>query len=346
MVDFKTDQLVVLGSDGGQGNLLAVQADMRAVDYRSAASFADKLSGYLQMAQAQGWLNRRTIAVFPEYIGTWLVAAGEGPAVWEAAGLRQAMQALVLAHPLAFARNFVRAREKGRMEAALFRLKAASMARIYTNVFSDLARQFGVTVVAGSILLPEPTITAGCVEPGQASAPLQNVSAVFQPDGQIHPWLARKCFPIQDEQPFVASARLSELPSFETPAGRLGVLVCADSWFPQAYAQLAASGIELLAVPSYINHAGAWDKPWGGYSGWPEAADVIREDIGGINEGQAWRKYALGGRLASSGARAGVNVFLQGSLWDMGADGASLIVKQNEAMEAQPGQGALLNMWL
>lgn len=346
MDNLKPDQLLVLGTDTGRGNLVAIQADMRAEDYRSEASFIAKLGASLQTAQAQGWLSNRTIAVFPEYVGTWLVAAGESEAVWAAKVLQQAMRALVLAHPLAFARNLIAAREKGRTEAALFRLKARSMAEIYTRAFSGLAKQYGVTIVAGSILLPEPQVAAGQVEPGKGSAALQNVSAVFQPDGQIYPQLVRKCFPIQDELPFVACARLSDLPSFETPAGRLGVLVCADSWYPQAYAQLASARIDLLAVPSYLNHPGAWNKPWGGYSGWPEAQDVNREDIGGINESQAWRKYALSGRLASSGARAGVNVFLHGNLWDMGADGASLIIKGDKILEAQPGSGALLNLWL
>jgi predicted amidohydrolase len=346
MRKLEQEQRIVLGADSGRGNLLAVQADMRVEDYRSEASFTAKLSTCLESARQQGWLNSRSIVVFPEYIGTWLVAAGEGEAVWMAASLQAAMQALILAHPLAFARQFIGAREKGRMEAALFRTKARSMADIYTRAFSSLASQFGVTVVAGSILLPEPQISAGRVEAGKGQAALQNVSAVFQPDGQIHTRLVRKCFPIQDEQPFVASGKLQDLPTFSTPAGRLGVLICADSWFPQAYAQLAAAGIDLLAVPSYLNHAGIWDQPWGGYSGWPEAADVHRADIGVIEEGQAWRRYALGGRLASSGAKAGVNAFLHGLLWDMSADGASLMVKGDQLIESQPQGAALLNLWL
>ena len=64
-------------------------------------------------------------------------------------------------------------------------------------------------------------------------------------------------------------------------------------------------------------------------------------------EGEAWRKYALAGRLAQSGARHGLNVFLRGSLWDMKADsGTAIAVREGEVREAGRAGGALLNLWL
>ena len=64
------------------------------------------------------------------------------------------------------------------------------------------------------------------------------------------------------------------------------------------------------------------------------------------SEGEAWHKYALAGRLSASGARYGINVFLRGSLWDMGMDGRSLMV-QDGSPRGEAGDGpALLNLWL
>ena len=256
------------------------------------------------------------------------------------------MQALVLAHPLAFARGMLAAREKGRVEASLFRMKARGMAHSYTAVFSRLAKTYGVTVVAGSILLQEAQVAGLGVEPGANDATLQNVTAVFRPDGSPHDKLARKCYPILAEQPFVQPAALDGLPVFDTPAGRLGVLVCADAWYPAPYDRLRRNGVQLLAVPSFIDHAGAWDSPWGGYNGSLAPQDVDPGDIQRLSEGQAWRKYALAGRLSSSGAQAGINVFLQASLWDMTSDGLSLAKKGDETTAVSTRRGALLNQWL
>lgn len=42
----------------------------------------------------------------------------------------------------------------------------------------------------------------------------------------------------------------SELPVFETPLGRTGVLICYDAWFPEAARTLALRGADLLCVPA------------------------------------------------------------------------------------------------
>jgi len=327
---------------------------MTAGDYAAEATFYAKLDSYLQAARQNGWVGERTVVVWPELIGAWLVAAGESQRVFQARTLSAAMRSLVLRHALPFVGKLAFAREKDRLVASLFRMKAWQMARLYQAAFSRLACQYGVTVVAGSIYLPSPYVDEGQVRAGgyrstggYRSAGLYNTSAVFRPDGQAHSLLARKCYPIASEQAFVAAAPVAELPVFETPAGRLGVLVCADSWYPQAYARLKAAGAEMIAVPSLAAGAGIWEKPWGGYISADRPQDVDLADVGQITEGQAWHKYALAARIGASGARCGVNVFLHGELWDLGVDnGNSLAVREGEIVEARKNGGALLNVWL
>jgi N-carbamoylputrescine amidase len=41
-----------------------------------------------------------------------------------------------------------------------------------------------------------------------------------------------------------------ELPVFDTPLGRIGLLVCYDAWFPEAARTLAVKCAEILCVPS------------------------------------------------------------------------------------------------
>jgi hypothetical protein len=188
-------------------------------------------------------------------------------------------------------------------------------------------------------------VVAGTVTPGKGS--LYNAAFVFRPDGFAESLPARKSFPVSDELPFVAAAPVSSLPVFDTPAGKLGVLVCADSWFPEAYRQLRDQGVELLAVPSASTHGYQWYDPWSGYSGWPVPEDVDRRDIGVLTERQAWGKYALAGRMASAGARAGINVFLYGDLWDLEFNGGRWrLVSGKTNIEGECDGAAVINLWL
>jgi N-carbamoylputrescine amidase len=41
-----------------------------------------------------------------------------------------------------------------------------------------------------------------------------------------------------------------ELPVFDTPLGRIGLLVCYDAWFPEAARTLALKGAQMICIPS------------------------------------------------------------------------------------------------
>lgn len=337
--------IATYGTNAQRGSLLGVQPFMVPADYASEEAFYTKVDGYLDVAFRQGWLNEKTIVVFPEYVGTWLVTAGEKPRVHQATTIASAMQALVLSHPLSFLKTLRSARAKDRVKYSLFRMKAARMAEIYHRVFSGLAKKYTVTVVAGSIVLPSPEIRVGRLAIGDGS--LYNVSVVYKSDGSAYPDLVRKVFPIGVELPFIAPAPAAELPVFDTPAGRLGVLVCADSWYPSTYEAIKAKNADLVAVPSYLSPDGIWETRWRGYDGALAPDDVDARDVGQLTEGQAWLKYALAGRLAAGGAGHGINVFLRGDLWDLGSDGHTIVVRGETVIEARHVAGAaIVNSWL
>ncbi len=337
--------LTHLGADSGRGNLLGVQPYLTASDYASAEAFRAALEPYLNTARESGCLGPRTIAIFPEYIGTFLAAAGHGAPVRNAPTMNAAMRRIAVNYGLAYVGQLLRSHEPDRSTAALFRSQADRMVMAYQSAFSSLARDYAVTVVAGSIILPEPRVEAGRLRAG--SGPLYNTSIVYGPDGAALPTPVRKAFLTSDEVPHLTAAPVADLPVFDTPAGRLGVLVCADAWYPAAYAQLKRGGVELVAVPAFVSKPGLWDKPWGGYNAHAAPPDVDPADVGALTEGQAWRKYALAGRLAESGARAGLVAYLRGQFWDLTADGGvSLARRGDQVAEASGAGGALLNVWL
>jgi predicted amidohydrolase len=327
--------------------MLGIEPYMIPQDYTSEEAFFRKLNSYLSIARGESFLGEKTIVLFPEYVGTWLVLAGESETLLKAATLESAQRTMVSLHPVKFLSYVFRSPEKGKAQAAFFRMKAAQMAEIYQQVFSRLAQQYAATIIAGSIVLPAPQITAGRLVVTNGS--LYNVSAVYGPEGAARPPVIRKAFPTARELPFTTPASASDTSSFHTPAGNLGVLICADSWFPQAHGPLKEQEIDLLAVPSYdLFGMQIWNQPWKGYDGWRPPVDVDPNDIEKITEAQAWKKYSLAGRIRSSGATYGMNVFLRGKLWDQDLGGwPATLVRGEEVFVEEPTQkAAILSLWL
>ncbi|MEW6267438.1 MAG: carbon-nitrogen hydrolase family protein [Thermodesulfobacteriota bacterium] len=342
----RLEEVLVLGQPSDRGNILGVQPFMEPSDYASEDHFRLKLETYLKAAKDKEWLGPRTVVLYPEYIGAWLVAAGEKASIYTETKAEAAMTTLVLGNPLLFLRTLAQAPPvQDKVKYCLFRMKAERMARIYENVFSTLAGKYGLTIIAGSILLPSPDLRDGRLNLG--SGPLYNVTAIFGPDGKIIAPLVKKAFPISDELPFLAPGRVEEIPVFDLAIGRTGVLICADSWYPPGYEVLARQGVKIIVVPSFLTSDGAMKRKWPGYNGAPAPADVDRADQGVITEAQAWLKYSLAQRIKSTSAAAGLNVFLKGRLWDLGADGFAIAVREGQVTTGRETSGAsLICLWL
>ena len=330
-----------------KGNLVGVQPYMEAKDYSSQGAFEAAIKNYLYDAAAKQFLNPKSIVIFPEYIGTWLVAMNEKPSVYNADTVNEAMLWIVLRHPFDFFSYYRKAKGKAPQTAAIFQLKAKAMAEAYYQTFSKLASKYEVTIVAGSILLPEPFADEKGMLQVQPGGNLYNMTAVFNPDGSMNPSLVKKIYPINEEKGFVSAADANSLPVFETPAGKLGVLVCADAWYPEPYRILKEKGAELLAVPSYAAGNNIWDNLWGGYNGAPTPNDVDQTDVGKITERDAWGKYTMGGRAAAANIKYGVNVFLRGKLWDLGSDGETIVFGEGNLLLGEEKDGAGIScVWL
>lgn len=338
-----------INTDAGRGNLLGIQPWMTPDDYRDGLRFREKLRAYLQTAKDSGLIvPRKTIVIFPEYLGTWLVALDEPNRVYSAKTVQDALTTMVLASPATFWSAYRNAPNgvTDKTKYAVFAMKARQMAEAYQLTFDMLAAEFAVTVVAGSILLPDPHIDGQHIVVG--NGPLYNVSAVFHPDGRLDPQLVRKVYPIQDELPFVCPTNPTDVPVFDTPVGKLGVLVCADSWNSPVYKTLKQKGATLLAVPSYSAGDGVWKTTWQGYSGTKTPPDA-RADVGRITEGQAWLAHAMAGRATpEAGITNGLNVFLRGKLWDLGTDGTTIILNGESGPKTAPhvSGAALTCLWL
>ncbi len=311
-------------------NIVAMQPYMLAYDYQSGKHFYEKLKLYFDAAKQVGNFGKRTVVLLPEYLGTWLVVSDEKASVAEASTITGAMAMMVLSNPIKFSSTFFTHQNEGdRVAATIFRMKAQAMADAYASTFKALAKEFGVTINAGSIVLPAPNVKANAITT-DFSQPLYNSTFIFYPDGTIDEKVVKKSYPITSELPFVTPYPMAELPEFDLSIGKTVLLVCADSWYPESYERIRELEPEIVLVNSYCAGNNTMRALWRGYDGGKAPADVDTTDISKLKEGEAWKKYALPGRLKSTQTSYGVNVFLRGTLWDLGTDGQPFIINHGE----------------
>jgi predicted amidohydrolase len=346
--DLRISLAVDDGQPGQSGNLLGIEPQLFPADYQSVGRLHRKLAAYLQQAREQGLINQKTIVVLPEHVGTWLFASGEKNQVYQATTIDDAMTWLSVSNPLKFIGAMLRAKGDNRMNDAHLRMKARSMARDYQALFGGLAKEFGVTLVAGSIVLPEPRVEGGKLQVG--GGPLYNSSLAFGSDGLPIGQPQRQLFPASYQRGYIQPATDATLNVIDTPAGRLGILIGSDSWYPNNYASLNQQGVELIAVPAFVVGNGSWSRPWRGGPdlSLPAAVDVAS---GSVSEGEAWQRLTLTSQAPASSARAGVSVFMRGQFWDQGSAGHSFASRagQNigDPLADDSRHGArLINIWL
>ncbi|MCE0459894.1 carbon-nitrogen hydrolase family protein [Pseudomonas uvaldensis] len=342
--DLRINLAVDQGTPADQGNLLGIQPELFPTDYQNADRLHRKLAAYLQAARDQGFLSDKTVVVLPEHIGTWLMISGEKDELYQAGTLKEAMNWLAVSNPLAFIRALVSARGDNRLDDAYLRMKADTMAHDYQALFGGLAKEFGVTLVAGSIVLPEPSVSEGELKVGPGA--LYNSSLVFGRDGLPLGQPQRQQHPVFGQHDVLGADRTGATHVFDTPAGRLGILIGSDSWYPLYYRQLNEQGAQLIAVPAFVLGRNTWNEPWGGYKGLSTPSEVSLKP-GEVSEGQAWHRLTLTSRAPVSQAKGGVSVFLRGQFWDNGSAGQSFISHDGQHYPDGEARGArLLNLWL
>lgn len=209
-----------LGSASANGNLLAIRPALYPSDYRDPDLLRMKLVAALDQARAQGLLNERTVVALPDHIGTWLLLRDEKHNLYQARSFAEGGRLLTLSHPTLLGRLFLQGQD---LEEALLRAKARRMARDYQKLFSRLASEYRITLLAGSILLPSPYFKDGKLRSGHGD--LYNLALAFAPDGSLlgEPF----------SQPWPQSARNDARQSLQTASGLVTVSRSWSAGYPQ-----------------------------------------------------------------------------------------------------------------
>jgi predicted amidohydrolase len=93
-------------------------------------------------------------------------------------------------------------------------------------------------------------LVAGLIERDAASGELFNTAVLVGPDGVVGRY--RKLH-LADEDRAWATPGDTGLPTFDIPAGRVGLLIGYDALFPEAARALAIEGADIIACPSLLS---------------------------------------------------------------------------------------------
>jgi predicted amidohydrolase len=129
-------------------------------------------------------------------------------------------------------------------DAAEARASAEPVPGPATALWGAAAADAGVTVVGGICEL-------------DAHGSARNTAVVIGPDGallaryrKLHLWGREKALFAPGDEP---------APVVDTPAGRLGIGICFDLWFPEQVRALALAGAEIAVFPSNFSHSAPQD---------------------------------------------------------------------------------------
>jgi predicted amidohydrolase len=232
----------------GKLKVASAQQQMRLFD--SPESYRKELGRFLHMARAKD----AALMVFPALAG--VMAAG-----YKVEGFR--MNLLKQADDRQRGKASILGRTRSALAGSTASLFGASfrkafvqllqtdptgLAAAYESVFSDLAKAYEMTIVAGSAYVPD------------ATGVIRHRAMVFGPDGSVLGRHDKLALSREDEGVAVAGDAWHVV---TTPVGRLGILLGEEALYPEAGRVLAYQGADLLvtlaaagsdALAAYIRH--------------------------------------------------------------------------------------------
>lgn len=116
----------------------------------------------------------------------------------------------------------------------------------YLKEYQLLAKELQIAIVPGTILEP---LTTKAHAAGDTNGPLANVAYFIGPDGRLLGRYQKKNL-WHPERPYVTADIETPHKAFDTPWGRIGLLICWDMAFPEAFRALIADGARIVICPS------------------------------------------------------------------------------------------------
>lgn len=173
-------------------------------------------------------------AYHPQWHDTWDAMAAKLTA-WVTEAADQGADLLVFPEYAGVEAGLIGSPDTAPKTAPAWAAHLADHAADWVQLHADLAKQYGVYIVAGSL-------------PWTTPQGLVNAAPFCAPDGS---WsLQEKLILTPYEREEMHLSPGTDLQLFETSLGKIGILICYDSEFPLQARALVAAGADLILVPS------------------------------------------------------------------------------------------------
>ena len=248
---YSIEEVYTVKKDNEFIQLVAVQFKLNPYDFTHVENFKAKIDSIMNEIQNKIDPRYDALVVFPEDIGTMLVLEGMDNIISDSQTLEEGIKKAIKKYPVSIGIRKILYRTS--WTRAMFLCRSKNMAKIYFDTFSNMAKKYGVYIVAGSILLPDYEIENGryiSLKPRDNN--VYNISYLFGPDGLII-GRQKKVYLIDLEGPYgldVEPADISEIRVFDTPMGKIGIAICFDAFQQDVLEKLKEQGADILVQPS------------------------------------------------------------------------------------------------
>lgn len=139
---------------------------------------------------------------------------------------------------------------------------AAAQWQEYLDKYCALAKELSICIVPGTIieLHTDTSLDKTGVEEGEendAGERLLNVAYFIDNKGDIVGRYVKKNLWGSIERGHLTSSARDAHPVFDTPLGKIGMLICWDLAFPEAFREMIVQGAKIIIVPTFWLHSDA-----------------------------------------------------------------------------------------
>lgn len=283
--------------DDGVLRVAAVQAEVAEEIYLDARAFEAHVERLVAESERRG----AELVVFPEYINVFLLFEEHEPIIRRSSSMDEALGELA---------SLVGGSPPEALDAlqTVLRRRAPAVERTVRRMWSRLAREYGVAIVAGTYFAPV----------GEEG--IRNRALVFDEDGSLlHTQDKVFLTAFEDQLLDLEEGDLEAAGTFEIDGFEIGLTICRDSFFSE------------------------WEPELGDADLWLELranGELYTEEVRRRFEG------ALSERVEATAVGAGVSASLTGSLLDLVWEGPSYVVDGNggrvEASDDVRGTGVVV----
>lgn len=124
----------------------------------------------------------------------------------------------------------------------------------YLNKYRALAKECNIAIVPGTLIelhTDDTHDSTGFTEGDEDAERLLNVAYFIDATGEVLGKYVKKNLWGDIERLHLTSSSRDPHPVFETPFGKVGMLICWDLAFPEAFREMIAQGAKLIIIPTF-----------------------------------------------------------------------------------------------